>query len=65
MGKELLRLHRGTAGFRRQMGTIDNSFVLHGLIKQFVNEGKLLYITFIDFTRAFDYVVRENMAKIN
>ena len=47
------------------MGTIDNIIVLHGLIKHFVNEGKRLYVAFIDFTKAFDYVIRENMAKIN
>ena len=49
------------AGFRRQMGTVDNIFVLHGLIKHFVNKGKRLYVAFIDFTKAFDYVVTENL----
>ena len=49
------------AGFRRQMGTIDNVFILHGLIKHFINEGKRLYAAFIDFTKASDYVVRENL----
>ena len=49
------------SGFRRQLGTIDNVFVLHGLIKHFINEGKRLYAAFIDFTKAFDYVVRENL----
>ena len=49
------------AGFRRQMGTVDNIFVLHSLIKHFVNEGKRLYAAFIDFTKAFDYIVRENL----
>ena len=49
------------AGFRKQMGTIDNIFVLHGLIRHFINEGKRLYAAFIDFTKAFDYVVRENL----
>ena len=48
------------AGFRRQMGTI-GVLVLHGLIKHFINEGKRLYAAFIDFTKAFDYVVRENL----
>lgn len=43
------------------MGTIDNIFVLHGLIRHFINEGKRLYAAFIDFTKAFDYVVRENL----
>ena len=44
-------------GFRKHMGTIDNNFVLHGIL----NENKKLYAAFIDFTKAFDYVVRENM----
>ena len=43
------------------MGTIDNIFVLHGLIRHFINEGKRLYPAFIDFTKAFDYVVRESL----
>ena len=41
------------------MGTADNIFVLHGLIKHFVNEGKKLYTAFIDFTKAFDFIVRD------
>ena len=47
------------AGFRPDMGTVDNIFVLHGLISHFLNRGKKLYCAFIDFTKAFDYVVRE------
>ena len=49
------------AGFRKHMGTVDNVFVLHGLITHLLNENKKLYAAFIDFTKAFDYVVRENM----
>ena len=49
------------AGFRKHMGTIDNIFVLHGVINHLLNENKKLYAAFIDFTKAFDYVVRENM----
>ena len=49
------------AGFRKHMGTIDNIFVMHSLIKHFINEGKRLYAALIDFTKAFDYVVRENL----
>ena len=47
---------KAQAGFRRQMGTVDNVFVLHSLITHFVNEEKRLYAAFIDFTKAFDYV---------
>ena len=43
------------------MGTVDNIFVLHGLITHMLNTGKKLYCTFIDFTKAFDYVERDNL----
>ena len=49
------------AGFRPSMSTVDNIFVLNGLISSFLNQKKQLYCTFIDFTKAFDYVVRENL----
>ena len=49
------------AGFRAGMGTMDNIFVLHSVIKHCLSEGKRLYATFVDFTKAFDYVVRENL----
>ena len=42
-------------------GTVDNIFVLHSLIKHFVNKGKRLFAAFIDITKAFNYVVRENL----
>ena len=49
------------AGLRKQKGTTDNIFVLHGLIRHFINESKRLYAALIDFRKAFDYVVRENL----
>jgi len=49
------------AGFRTSMGTVDNIFVRHGLISHMLNEGKQLYCAFIDFTKAFDYIVHENL----
>ena len=49
------------AGFRAHMGTVDNIFVLHGLISHLLNQGKKLYCAFVDFTKAFDYVVRDNL----
>ena len=48
-------------GFRPNMGTVDNVFVLQGIITYVLNQGKQLYRAFIDFTKAFDYVVRENL----
>ncbi|MEW8542106.1 MAG: reverse transcriptase family protein, partial [Candidatus Thiodiazotropha sp.] len=49
------------AGFRAGMGTVDNIFVLHALLTKFLNSGKKLYCAFIDFSKAFDYIVRENL----
>ena len=49
------------AGFRQNMGTIDNLFVLNSLITHFLNQKKQLFCVFIDFTKAFDYVVRDNL----
>ena len=44
------------------MSTGDNIFVLHGLISHMLNNGYKLYnCAFIDFKKAFDYIVRENL----
>lgn len=43
------------------MGTTDNIFVLHGLINHMINKGKQLFCAFIDFSRAFDCVNRDNL----
>ena len=40
---------------------LSTCFVLHGLISHMINHGKKFYCAFIDFTKAFDYVVRENL----
>ena len=47
------------AGFRREMGTVDNIFLLHGLITHLINQGKKLYCAFVDFKKAFDFVNRD------
>ena len=47
------------AGFRKSMSTVDNVFVLHGLITHTLNGGKRFSFALIDFTKAFDYVVRD------
>ena len=49
------------AGFRSEMSTVDNIFVLHNIITHMLNSGKKLYCAFIDFTKAFDYIVRDNL----
>ena len=43
------------------MSTVDNVFILHGLISHMLNQGKKLFCAFVDFTKAFDYVVRDNL----
>ena len=47
------------AGFRECIGTVDNLFVLHGLISHTLNKTEKLICTFVDFTKTFDYVVRD------
>ena len=47
------------SGFRENMCTADNIFVLHGLIAHFLNSNKRLVCSFIDLLKAFDFVVRD------
>ena len=49
------------AGFRPGTSTIDNVFVMHGLLSHILNEGNKLNCVFVDYTKAFDYIVRENL----
>ena len=49
------------AEVRKNMGTGDNLFVLNSLITHFINQNKQLYCVFVDFTKAFDYVVRDKL----
>ena len=46
--------------FRPGRSTVDNNFVLHGLISHILNSGRKLYCAFVDFTKAFDYIIRDN-----
>ena len=43
------------------MGTVDNLFVLNSLLTHFLHQNKQLYCIFVDFTKACDYVVRDNL----
>ena len=49
------------AGFRKGMSTVDNIFVLNGLISHCLMNRKKLYCAFIDFKKAFDFIVRDNL----
>ena len=47
--------------FRKGRGTVDSIFVLHNVINEFMEKGNKLYTCFIDFSKAFDYVVHDNL----
>ena len=47
------------AGFVAVMSTVDNSFVLHGIINHLINKVEKPFCAFVDFTKAFDYVVHD------
>ena len=47
------------AGFRAVMSTVDNVSVLHGIINHLLSKGEKLFCAFVDFTKAFAYVVRD------
>ena len=49
------------AGCREHMCTVDNILVLHGVINHPFNDNEKVYVAFMYITKAFDYVVRENM----
>ena len=41
------------------MSTAANVFFLHGIINHMLNTNKKLFCAFVDFTKAFGYVVRD------
>ena len=43
------------------MGTTDNIFVLHSLINHVLNANEQLFCLFVDYSKAFDYLVRPNI----
>ena len=43
------------------MGNTDHIFSLNGLISHYLNNNKTLLCEFIDFSKAFDYIVRDNL----
>ena len=48
-------------GFRRGRSTADSAFILSNIIDDFLAQGKKLYAYFVDYSKAFDYVVHENL----
>ena len=41
------------------MGTTDNIFILNNLITHCLNKNERLFCAFVDFTKAFDFIVRD------
>ena len=48
-------------GFRRGRGTVDSAFVLYSFVNEYLEQGKKLYTFFIDYSKAFDYIVHDNL----
>ena len=48
-------------GFRPKRGTVDSIFILHNIINKCTEEGRALYTFFVDFSKAFDFVVHDNL----
>ena len=46
------------AGFRQEFSTVDHIFSLHMMINFYLKKGKRLYVAFIDYRKAFDFVDR-------
>ena len=51
-------LYEGQYGFRSGRGTVDCLFILHSLIELLLAKGKKLYVAFIDYEKAYDYLSR-------
>lgn len=49
------------AGFWSNMGVTNNIIVLRDLITHLINQGKRLFYSFVDLSKAFDFVNRDNL----
>ena len=49
------------SGFRSNLGTVDGIFVLHSIANWCLSNKKKLYCVFLDYSKAFDNVVRDNL----
>ena len=55
------KLRDEQAGFRRGRSTVEQIFILRNIIEQVVEWQSTLYVTFVDFEKAFDSVDRESL----
>ena len=49
------------AGFRESMGCTDHAFVLYTIVSFYLAQRKRLFVTFIDYEKAFDLVVHTSL----
>ena len=55
------KIRREQAGFRKNRGCRDQIFVLRNIIEQCYEWNSCLYLTFVDFEKAFDSIYRQKM----
>ena len=51
------------AGFRPERGCRDNILLLHVLFDQIINDGSTLFVTYIDYSAAFDSISHKFLDK--
>jgi hypothetical protein len=54
-------LNENQSGFRKGYSTIDNSFVLYAFFELLKLKKEKLFVTFVDFEKAFDKVRRDGL----
>jgi hypothetical protein len=54
-------LNENQSGFRKGYSTIDNIFVLYAFFEFLKLKKKMLFVTFVDFDKAFDKVWRDGL----
>ena len=45
----------------RGRGTVDSAFVLYNIVNEYLEQGQKLYTFFINYSKAFDYIVHDNL----
>ena len=61
LSDEVGLISESQTGFRKGYSTLDNIFSLHALISIYMSLGKILYCTFVDFSKAFDTITRSSL----
>ena len=61
LSDEVGLISESQTGFSKGYSTLDNIFSLHALISISMSLGKILYCTFVDFSKAFDTINRSSL----